>query len=210
FDGRQHSLQQRVFADHSKIGSILYELALRDSSLLAITSRLDKGSDALQDVLSSTRQRSESTLDTTQTTATAVEQMAAAMEEMAMTVSEIARNAADSSVICEETRERVVQAVEFIAGTSDKMAQLVEKVSRSTETTQELVKRGEQVRAVSQQIDAIAEQTNLLALNAAIEAARAGESGRGFSVVADEVRNLSQRTQQAVDEIEETIADMSQ
>jgi len=209
-DGRKHTIQRNIFADASALGALIYELGLRDSSLIAITSRLDKGTDDLNDVLGSTRKRSESTLDTTQETAAAVQQMAAAMEEMATTVNDIARNAAESSTTCEETRANARDAARFIASTSGKVQALVVQVGKSSETTKDLVERSESVRGVSQQIDAIAEQTNLLALNAAIEAARAGESGRGFSVVADEVRNLSQRTQQAVDEIEETITGMAQ
>lgn len=208
-DAQRSPIQRRLFADPSSVGTLLYELALRDSSINAITSRLDKGTDALSDVLGNTRRRSESTLDTTQTTAAAIEQMAAAMEEMSQTVQEIAHSAADASSLTEETRTRVHQAVDFIKGTSGKMTELVAQVATSSETTRDLVARSEQVRQVSQQIDAIAEQTNLLALNAAIEAARAGDSGRGFSVVADEVRQLSQRTQQAVDEIDETITGMA-
>ena len=208
-DGAHAPIQQRIYADSSAMGALLYELELKDSAMTAVISRLDHGTEALADTLSSTRQRSEHTLDMSQQAVAAIEQIATAMEEMSMTVADIATNASESSTSAEDARETVNHAAEFISNTSDKMSYLVQQVSASANTTEDLVERSEMVRTVSQQIDAIAEQTNLLALNAAIEAARAGESGRGFSVVADEVRNLSQRTQQAVDEIDETITGMA-
>jgi len=208
-EGEHSPIQRRVHADSSPMGSLLYELALKDSAMTAVISRLDHGTEALADTLSSTRQRSEQTLDMSQQAVAAIEQVATAMEEMSTTVEDIAANANESSTSAEEARNTVDGAAEFISNTSDKMSYLVSQVSASANTTEDLVKRSEMVRTVSQQIDSIAEQTNLLALNAAIEAARAGESGRGFSVVADEVRNLSQRTQQAVDEIDETITGMA-
>ncbi|MGM0907166.1 MAG: methyl-accepting chemotaxis protein [Pseudomonadota bacterium] len=208
-EGQHASIQRRIYADSSPMGALLYELALKDSAMTAVVSRLEHGTDALSDTLSSTRQRSEQTLDMSQKGVAALEQIAAAMEEMSTTVDDIATNASESSSSAEDATETVNAAAEFISNTSDKMTELVKQVSASANTTEDLVQRSEMVRSVSEQIDAIAEQTNLLALNAAIEAARAGESGRGFSVVADEVRNLSQRTQQAVDEIDETITGMA-
>jgi methyl-accepting chemotaxis protein len=208
-EGEYAPIQRRIYADSSPMGALLYELALKDSAMTAVVSRLEHGTDALADTLSSTRQRSEQTLDMSQQGVAALEQIATAMEEMSTTVDDIATNASESSSSAEDATETVNAAAEFIANTSDKMTELVKQVSASASTTEDLVERSEMVRSVSEQIDAIAEQTNLLALNAAIEAARAGESGRGFSVVADEVRNLSQRTQQAVDEIDETITGMA-
>lgn len=208
-EGAHAPIQQNIYADSSAVGALLYELELKDSAMTAVISRLDHGTEALADTLSSTRQRSEQTLDQSQQSVSAIEQIATAMEEMSTTVEDIASNASESSASAEEARNTVNDAAEFVANTSDKMSYLVKQVSASANTTEDLVKRSEMVRTVSQQIDSIAEQTNLLALNAAIEAARAGESGRGFSVVADEVRNLSMRTQQAVDEIDETITGMA-
>ncbi|WP_417441456.1 methyl-accepting chemotaxis protein [Idiomarina sp.] len=208
-EGEHAPIQQRIYADSSTLGALLYELMLKDSAMTAVISRLDNGTEALAETLSSTRQRSEHTLDMSQQAVAAIEQVATAMEEMSMTVADIATNASESSSSAEDARNTVNHAAEFISNTSDKMSYLVKQVSASANTTEDLVERSEMVRTVSQQIDSIAEQTNLLALNAAIEAARAGESGRGFSVVADEVRNLSKRTQQAVDEIDETITGMA-
>ncbi|RUO31181.1 methyl-accepting chemotaxis protein [Aliidiomarina soli] len=208
-DGRHNVIQRQVFAGQDLAGSLIYEIALRDSSIMAITSRLEYGTEDLASTMNSTRQRSEKILDKTQFSVDSVTQIATAMEEMSTTVQDIASNASDSARVCEETTSNIDRSAAIIANTATRMNELVDRVSSAADETATLVGHSEQVRAVSQQIDAIAEQTNLLALNAAIEAARAGESGRGFAVVADEVRNLSQRTQHAVNEIENTISSMS-
>ncbi len=208
-DGATAKSQHRIFGSESPLGKAMYELALRDSSLLALTSRLDEGNKVLAESVNTTAENAAQTADATEKTVAEIDQIAASMEEMGQTVDEIALNANDSSNACGEVSEQTKSAARFISDSSKKISTLVEEVSRSAEQTEELSRNADSVKEVSEQIDAIAEQTNLLALNAAIESARAGEHGRGFSVVADEVRSLSQKTQEAVDKIEATVNRMT-
>ncbi len=135
-----------------------------------------------------------------------VEQVAAAMNEMVATVRDVAGSAENADMEAKRTLEasdRGGQVVtEAVSATSD----LVGQVSRVAEEVAVVEKDSEAIGSVVDVINGIAEQTNLLALNAAIEAARAGEQGRGFAVVADEVRSLAQRTQQSTAEIQQVIA----
>ena len=107
-----------------------------------------------------------------------------------------------------QTREIANQSNQRSVRTSASMRQLSSRLGDSASTLQQLRMQTEQITRVVDVIKGIAEQTNLLALNAAIEAARAGEQGRGFAVVADEVRSLSQRTQNSTAEIAQTVADL--
>ncbi|MBC3954098.1 methyl-accepting chemotaxis protein [Pseudomonas sp. DOAB1067] len=135
-----------------------------------------------------------------------IDQAATAVNEMTTAVEEVARNAVSTSEASQESnhnaregRDRVVETVEAIQA----MAHDVQATSSMIEG---LAAQGRDIGQVLDVIRAIAEQTNLLALNAAIEAARAGEAGRGFAVVADEVRALAHRTQQSTREIEQMVA----
>lgn len=135
-----------------------------------------------------------------------IEQVATAMNEMTATAQEVARNAeqaAGSTREAEvEARNGALIATEALGGI-DALVTKVEEVARGLE---ELRADSDNIGVVLEVIRGIAEQTNLLALNAAIEAARAGEQGRGFAVVADEVRTLASRTQQSTEEIHKMIA----
>lgn len=128
----------------------------------------------------------------------AIEEMSASVVEVARKSGEAAANAADSGKIAEDGGAVVQQTI-------DGMQSISEAVSSSAASVQELGKRGEQIGQIIEVINDIADQTNLLALNAAIEAARAGEHGRGFAVVADEVRKLADRTTKATEEIADSI-----
>jgi methyl-accepting chemotaxis protein len=134
------------------------------------------------------------------------DQVATAMHEMSATVHEVARNAEQASVAASAADKQARDGDKVVGEAITQIEKLASEVIRSTDAMTVLEQESAKIGKVMDVIKAVAEQTNLLALNAAIEAARAGEAGRGFAVVADEVRGLAQRTQQSTEEIEGLVA----
>jgi methyl-accepting chemotaxis protein len=134
------------------------------------------------------------------------DQVATAMSEMTATVHEVARNAEAAASSTEQADRRVNSGVAVVQQTLGRINQLASAMQATTQSIERLSQDTQRIDSVLDVIKSVAEQTNLLALNAAIEAARAGEQGRGFAVVADEVRALARRTQQSTTEIEGLIA----
>ena len=133
------------------------------------------------------------------------DQVATAMHEMTATVQEVARNAEEASEAAVAADQQAREGDRVVGEAIAQIERLATEVGNSTEAMGHLKRESDKIGSVLDVIKSVAQQTNLLALNAAIEAARAGEAGRGFAVVADEVRSLAQRTQKSTEEIEELI-----
>ncbi|MGL6514098.1 HAMP domain-containing methyl-accepting chemotaxis protein [Aeromonas hydrophila] len=139
-----------------------------------------------------------------------VDTVAAAIEQMSVSTRDVAGNIAEAARAAQQAEQQTRQGGHELARMTATMQQIAAMIAEANEAMGQLSSQSEQVGRVTEVIATIAEQTNLLALNAAIEAARAGEQGRGFAVVADEVRLLASRTSQSTEEISQTIASIQQ
>ncbi|UPQ84059.1 methyl-accepting chemotaxis protein [Pseudomonas knackmussii] len=169
------------------IGGITAQLATASEELSAVTAQTSAGV---------TSQRQET------------DQVATAMHEMTATVQEVARNAEEASNAAQRADQQAAKGNLVVQRALAQIDRLSSEVTLSADAMTQLNQETDGISTVLTVINGIAEQTNLLALNAAIEAARAGEAGRGFAVVADEVRGLAQRTQQSTAQIEALIANL--
>jgi methyl-accepting chemotaxis protein len=199
-------LTQDIKVDSSdEIGELLKAINGMRLKLLDMLSDISETTEQLSTASEEMSSITTQTSETIKTQRSETEQVATAMNEMTATVQDVSVNISHTASAAGDAYEQTQQGSQIVQRAISQINKLAEQVESSSHTINELERHSEAINTVLDVIKGIADQTNLLALNAAIEAARAGEQGRGFAVVADEVRTLAGRTRESTDEINEMI-----
>lgn len=200
---------QHVYSGrHDELGQLQMVIQMQQAQLETVVWRISDATNLLEKAATQANQASMQTETDMNNQKEEVEHVATAMNEMTATVQEVARNTAFTAEATATAETEVKNGKQVVDKTIADINNLATKVEDAVNVIQKLAKDSEQIGSVVDVIRGIADQTNLLALNAAIEAARAGEQGRGFAVVADEVRSLANRTQTSTDEIQQMVHDL--
>ena len=192
-----------------ELGQLLDTVGNMLGSLRGLVGRIDRGVGSLNGMAGSLAEVTLSNSRGVEHQRQETELAATAMQQMAVTAQEVARNAGEASEAVAHADQQAREGDELVRQAGGKIDRLAVEMSGCAEAMRSLLVESAAIGGVLDVIKAVAEQTNLLALNAAIEAARAGEQGRGFAVVADEVRGLARRTQRSTTEIEGLIVRLS-
>nr|WP_236193963.1 methyl-accepting chemotaxis protein [Pseudomonas glycinae] len=189
-----------------EIGQLMLAMQQMGAGLSTIVSGLQAGIEQLASSAQSLSAVTEQTNLEVSSQKEETEQVATAMNQMTATVHDVARNAEEAALAAQTADGKVESGQQVVRQSMARIEQLADSATSASSSIESLSAEIQNIGTVLEVIKSVAEQTNLLALNAAIEAARAGEQGRGFAVVADEVRALARRTQQSTEEIERLVS----
>lgn len=199
-------LMQYIYTGRTdETGQLQLAMKIQNSEMGAILGRVSDSSLTLSHNAESLAGTVEETNSNIQQQQAETDQVATAVNEMSASIQEVANNASQTAEAATAARNEAETGMQVVSKTGHAIENLAREIEQASEVIEQLRKDSDEITTVLEVIGGIAEQTNLLALNAAIEAARAGEQGRGFAVVADEVRTLASRSQSATQEIREMI-----
>ncbi|MEH6578356.1 MAG: PAS domain-containing methyl-accepting chemotaxis protein [Amphritea sp.] len=197
--------QKTMASSMDEVGTVELSMQMIQARLRTITGRVEDAITTLQGVMSTTHTALAQTTSGIQLQNSESDMLAAAATEMAASSHEVANNTSETSEVTHTAAQQTQDGKQIINEMLQTIQALVNDVMTASQSSELLRAQTDEIGEVTSLINDIADQTNLLALNAAIEAARAGEHGRGFAVVADEVRTFAQRTQESTGKIKHTI-----